>query len=648
MPLRRSAVPLAAISAVALVCAFHVRAQGPADYVQGRVIVKVKDWVSAASVARIKSSLDAEFLARFNDIGAELWILEGTSVADAVDLYRFDSRIAYIEPDYILQTAGTIPDDPRFPEQWGMLNTGQFGGTPGADISAVQAWALETGEDVLVGVIDTGVDWNHSDLAENIYTNPGEIPGNGIDEDNNGFIDDVHGWDFRNGDNEPDDDVGHGTHVAGTIGAVGNNGIGVAGMSWRVKILPIKFLDRFGGTTSDAVQSIEYATMMGVRIINNSWGGPGQSMALRAAIEDAGNRGILCVAAAGNTALDNDIIPFFPSSFDLDNIVAVASTTDSDDPSFFSNFGKNSVDLSAPGFRILSTVPGNGYDRLSGTSMATAHVSGALALLYSRAPQVSLTDARDWLLSTVDRLPSLEGETVTEGRLNVFEFLLQLDNIPPVTVTLGLDIKPGSCPNALNARVGSDVPGMELKGDVLPVAVPGTAELDVRDLDVSTVRLEGLSPLRHDYDDVSAPVATGAPCDCASTGPDGRSDLVLKFAKADVVNALDGAGDGESVALTLTGRLHDGTFFEATDCIVVRFRGAGGRRRLEPSVETGEIELLTAAPNPFNPVTTIRYRLAAPMFVRLIIYDARGREIERLVEGEETSGHHSVRWNAAG
>lgn len=360
MPLRRSAVPLATIFAAVLICAYHVRAREPAEYVQGRVIIKLKSWVSAADVAGVKRGLHARFLDRFNNIGAELWTLESTSVADAVELGRQDPRIEYIEPDYILQTAETIPNDPSFPEQWGMLNTGQSGGTPGSDVSAVHAWALETGEDVLVGVIDTGVDRNHPDLAENIYTNPGEIPGNGIDDDNNGFIDDVHGWDFRNDDNDPEDSVGHGTHVAGTIGAVGNNGIGVAGMSWRVKILPIKFLGIHGGTTSDAVRSIEYATMMGVRLTNNSWGGSGASVALEEAIEDAGDHGILFVAAAGNIAIDNDIVPYFPSSINLDNIIAVTGTNADDNLSSTSNFGKNSVDIGAPGFRIMSTIPGGG------------------------------------------------------------------------------------------------------------------------------------------------------------------------------------------------------------------------------------------------------------------------------------------------
>ncbi|MCK4776497.1 MAG: S8 family serine peptidase, partial [Candidatus Krumholzibacteria bacterium] len=284
------------------------------------------------------------------------------SVQDAISLYQNDPRVEYIEPNYYIYADDTFPNDPRFPEMWGLHNTGQTGGTPDADIDAPEGWDFETGEGILVGNIDTGTDWQHQDLADNIYENPNEIPNNGIDDDGNGFIDDVRGWDFVNNDNNPMDDNGHGTHTAGTIGAVGNNGIGVVGVNWRAVIMPVKFLSASGGgTTANAIKSVEYTTMMGMNLTNNSWGGGGFSQALKDAIDDAGAQGILFVAAAGNGASDTDIFPHYPSSYDSDNIISVANTTHNDLLSGLSNWGLTTVDLGAPGSSILSTQPGNSY-----------------------------------------------------------------------------------------------------------------------------------------------------------------------------------------------------------------------------------------------------------------------------------------------
>ena len=221
----------------------------------------------------------------------------------------------------------------------------------------------------MVAIIDTGIDYTHPDLAANIFINTAEIPGNHIDDDGNGFVDDVRGWDFVNRDNDPMDDHFHGTHVAGTVGAVGDNGLGVAGVNWSVRLMPLKFLDSGGsGSTADAVAAIEYATMMHVDVMSNSWGGGGFSEALRLAIENAMNAGILFVAAAGNSSSNNDLFPAYPASYDLDNIVSVASTTATDNLSNFSNFGPTTVDLAAPGSNILSTLPGSTYGLLSGST----------------------------------------------------------------------------------------------------------------------------------------------------------------------------------------------------------------------------------------------------------------------------------------
>jgi PKD repeat protein len=277
-----------------------------------------------------------------------------------------------------------------------------------------------------------------------MWVNTGEIPGNGIDDDGNGFVDDVHGYDFVNNDGDPYDDFGHGTHVAGTIAAVGNNGIGVTGVTWNARIMAVKFLDASGnGTLANAIKAVLYAASMGARVMNNSWAGGGFSQALLDAIRAADEAGALFVAAAGNASSDNDAVPNFPSNYDVPNVVAVAATDQNDLKAFFSNFGAKSVHLGAPGVSILSTEPtiGNvccsnatGYGFLDGTSMATPHVSGAAALLLSRFPGIDNHHVRDRLLANTDPIAALSTSTVTGGRLNVAN-AMEVDEVPPAAVT---------------------------------------------------------------------------------------------------------------------------------------------------------------------------------------------------------------------
>jgi subtilisin family serine protease len=327
------------------------------------------------------------------------------------------------------------PSDPRLNELWGLNNTGQSGGTLDADIDAPEAWDLQKGsENVVVAVIDTGVDYNHQDLAANMWTNSGEIAGDGIDNDGNGYKDDVRGYDFINKDNDPMDDYSHGSHVAGTIGAVGNNNIGVVGVSQNVSIMPLKIHLSDGKTSLDAiVKAINYATQKGAKVINGSYGGIYFSQAEKDAIDDANKKGVLFVASAGNYTLEtpelnNDITPFYPASYDLPNIIAVANTTRNDGLSSGSHYGKTSVDLGAPGSDILSTIPGNQYAFNSGTSMAAPHVAGAAALLLAQNPNLSVTQLKDILMNTTDPLTELNGKTVSGGRLNIRRAL----NHPPV------------------------------------------------------------------------------------------------------------------------------------------------------------------------------------------------------------------------
>jgi hypothetical protein len=347
--------------------------------------------------------------------------------ATALAELRADPRVRFAEPDATYHV-DALPNDPSFGQLWGLNNTGQTvktaTGTPDADIDAPEAWSTTTGSSsVVVAVIDSGVDWHHPDLAANIWTNPGEsCPGcanDGIDNDGNGYVDDVHGWDFVSNDNDPFDDNGHGTHVAGTIGASGNNGLGVTGVNWNVKIMPLKFIGANGeGTADDAVRAILYATRMGAVVSNNSWGGEEFSQALEDAIADADAHGSLFVAAAGNSARNTDTTPDYPSGFDVPNVLTVGATDQTDVRAWFSNYGKRTVDLAAPGTNIYSTWPGNSYRFLDGTSMAAPHATGVVALAKAAFPSSSAIGLKTLLLRTVDPNASFAGLSATGGRLN--------------------------------------------------------------------------------------------------------------------------------------------------------------------------------------------------------------------------------------
>jgi subtilisin family serine protease len=353
-------------------------------------------------------------------------ISPSVTVEEAIARYRADSNVEYAEPNHVL-TAMRLPSESTgFGLLWGLQNTGQTLGTPGADIKAPLAWDLGTGSaNVAVMVIDSGVDYTHPDLAANIFVNPGEIAGNGIDDDGNGYVDDVNGIDVVNGDTNPMDDYGHGTHVAGTIGAVGNNGIGVVGVNWNVRIIPCKILDATGnGTVADAVTCLNYARELkarGVNIVatNNSYGGLGSfSQTLYDAIN--AQRDILFVAAAGNFGTDNDGQGFYPANFDLPNVLSVAATDHNDLLPAFSNFGRRSVHLAAPGANITSTVPGNNYLSANGTSMAAPHVAGVAALLKAQDPTRDWRTIRNLILAGGDARPSLAGKSVSGRRLSAY------------------------------------------------------------------------------------------------------------------------------------------------------------------------------------------------------------------------------------
>ncbi len=357
--------------------------------------------------------------------GLELLVAPGVS-ADGMRAWAGRTQtIVSIEPDRALSTLA-IPNDASFGTLWGLNNPGQSPGTSGTDINAPEAWETTTGSrNVVVAVIDSGLDYTHPDLAANVWTNPREIAGDGIDNDANGFVDDVRGWDFANADADPMDDDGHGTHVSGTIGAVGNNAIGVTGVNWRVSIMGLKFLDAEGnGYTSNAVAAVTYATRMrrdfgmNVVAINASWGGETRSIALADAITAAGRAGILFVAAAGNESSNNDRVATYPANQADDAVIAVAATNRSNRLAEFSNYGSTTVDLAAPGVAILSTVPGGGYASFSGTSMATPYVTGTVALMAAANPRATAAEIRSALLSTVKPVAALSRKVATGGLLD--------------------------------------------------------------------------------------------------------------------------------------------------------------------------------------------------------------------------------------
>jgi subtilisin family serine protease len=405
-----------------------------ADYVHNQLIVRLRDGGSGESLTALFSRLRAIGITFFETVDGlvVLTLPEGLDVPTARSVAKTLDGVAYAEPNYLLTAGATFPNDPSFADLWGLHNLGQSGGTPDADIDAPEAWDIVTGSSgVVVAILDTGIAYTHPDLTANMFRNEAECIANGVDDDVNGYIDDCHGIDTANGDSNPFDDNRHGTHVAGTIGATGNNGVGVVGVNWQVKLMPCKFLGANGvGDTADAITCLEYVAAMknsGVPIVatNNSWGGIAFSQALYDAVEAHRQLGILFVASAGNgggdnVGDDNDTTPDYPAALDLPNVVAVAATTRVDARPTFSNYGRRTVQLGAPGNEILSTALANGYATLNGTSMASPHVAGVAALLKAQNPSRDWRAIRNLILSGGDTTGALSGITVTGKRLNAF------------------------------------------------------------------------------------------------------------------------------------------------------------------------------------------------------------------------------------
>jgi subtilisin family serine protease len=356
----------------------------------------------------------------------------------ALGALKQNDAVRVAEPNWAVRALESgVPNDPEFGKLWGLRNQGQADaagqvGTAGSDVNLLPLWqrGLTGSKNVVVAVIDTGIDWTHPDLVDNLYTNTSEVAGNGKDDDGNGFIDDIHGWNFNANTANSSDDHDHGTHCAGTIGAMGNNSQGVAGVNWNVTLMPVKFLSATGsGSSEGAINSINYARQMKVNIMSNSWGGGGFSQIMQDSITAARDQGILFVAAAGNDAADNDALASYPASYPVDNVVSVAASDNQDKIANFSNYGKSKVHVAAPGVRILSTTKGGKYAAFSGTSMATPHVAGIAALLMSADSTLRYSDLKERLIRTSTPVAGLKKKVIAKGRVNAWNALNNI--IPP-------------------------------------------------------------------------------------------------------------------------------------------------------------------------------------------------------------------------
>lgn len=411
-------------------------------YKEGEIVVKFKSGRSALNLLQTRSKYNLKEKRVLDHSTTKLLTFDPRTPVDQVIKELKDSgQVEYAEPNYVRKKASMT--DPLYGLQWGLRNTGQSidsnPGTAGFDMGAEYAWSQTKGNtSVIVGVIDTGIDINHPELKGQIWKNPGEIPGDGIDNDNDGYIDDVYGWDFANDDNTVFDSADyddHGTHVAGIIAAK-NDSFGVVGVAPNVKIMPLKFLTADGGTIADEIEALSYAKAKGVKIINMSLGGYGFSQAEYDAIK---NMDALIVAASGNEGANNDDSdPSYPASYDLPNIISVAAMDNNGQIPYWSNYGATTVDLAAPGVDIVSTIPGdNGnyafaYTYFSGTSMAAPFVTGTAALLLSKYTSFSPLTIKDCILDTTNYLPFSAGKVHTMGMLHAGRAVYMDTTIPTV------------------------------------------------------------------------------------------------------------------------------------------------------------------------------------------------------------------------
>jgi len=387
-------------------------------------ILAAREVVLTAEATRIGRDIPVTLVANYPVVGVQrLHVGGGQSVQTVMAKLEMDAAVELVEPNYRVyayqsQPMSTDPNDLGWPALWGLKQ-----------VQGPEAWRHSTGsEQVVIAVMDSGLDYTHRDLASNVWRNAKEEP-NGKDDDGNGIVDDLHGINLCKGEpaGDPRDDLGHGTHVAGTIAALGNNRHDVTGVAWKARVMGVKFLCRdASGTTADAIRGIEYALANGAQIINMSWGGPGRSRALEETIKQADRQGVLVVAAVGNDGLDIDQYPQYPSRFQVPNVIAVAASDPTDHLASFSNWGKQFVHLAAPGVAILSTVPDNKLTFYNGTSMAAPYVTGCAALLKGQKPSLKGAELKEALIQAGDLAPGLDGKLSSGRRLNCGKALAAL------------------------------------------------------------------------------------------------------------------------------------------------------------------------------------------------------------------------------
>ena len=574
-----------------------------ADHTEKELLIKFRDAVTPERIAAFMADFGLEVIRAYRIIPNCYYVrISGEqSVGEKARSLLDLPEVELVEPN-MKNSIDATPNDPGFKGLFGMHNTGQTGGAVDADIDAPEAWDTGTGNNnVLVGILDSGVDYDHPDLAANMWVNPGETPNNGIDDDNNGYIDDIYGWDWAFNDNAPTDYCGHGTHVAGTVGAVGDNGQGVTGVCWTVKMMALKYLDDEGsGSSSDAISAIEYAAANGVDIIQNSTGGGSFSATYKMAIENAN---VLFVSSAGNDSKDTDVEASYPASYNSPNIISVAALDHNDYISTFSNFGATTIDLAAYGTNILSTKPGNVtdinfgvpgagldlqyYGVISGTSMSTPQVSGAAALLLSQKQDMSWLDLKDAILDNVDVAAAMLGRCVTHGKLNVNKAITA-------------------------AGTGHDNPVFIIQNNGL------------KKLTVSSITGDKTWLTTSGYSGTPFDINSGffQQCQVNVDWNNAGSDP-----QTGTINIQ--SNDPDEPLVTVTVNINSGT--------------AVRERETTPFVYMLEQNY----PNPFNPVTTINYSIPVRTQVRLSVYNLLGQEVALLVNETQEPGGFNVRFDAS-
>lgn len=452
------------------------------EVIPGEFVLKLKKGASIKkNINVLESALNVKikkFIPNTNLVVVKANEKNQNDIKVTTNRFLQNDMVQLAEPNFVYRI-NRVPNDPEIGKLWGLINRGQADsknklGVFGVDIGAEAAWDVETGkEDLLVAVIDTGLDYNHNDLKENSWSNLAELNGKaGVDDDGNGFIDDIHGYDFANNDADPFDDHGHGSHCSGTIGAKGNDGAGIVGVAWNVKIMGVKFLGGDGsGSLEAAVQSIKYATKMGAKIMSNSWGGGGYSEILKEAIQEANDHGIVFTAAAGNHSGNNDDSPSYPASYNLPNVISVAAIDNTGSLANFSCYGKKTVHVAAPGVNVYSSTPG-GYESWSGTSMATPHVTGVAALLLSHEPNLTPEEVRTRLVRTSKPMATLKGKTASNGLVNAYLALMN-EQAPPDPND------PENWTNSQAVNITTEHPYKESTTQSWEVEVPGANQVAV-------------------------------------------------------------------------------------------------------------------------------------------------------------------------